>query len=179
MNFNSIICSIGKFKSARFNFSKTHEIKSFTLSTSRTLTVNIIVVGRKNGAEDWIDAGCFEYEKRLTGSLNVKTTFVKTDLDLQKAAESAKGLVLALDETGKEMASSEFSVFLYKSLEKGGARVSFLVGGFAGLPVEIKKKYPLISISKMTWTHQMIRLLLTEQLYRACEIHKGSSYHKE
>ncbi len=171
VNFNTIT-------HACKNRTRTH-FNTFSLVTKRPLTVNIFVVGRKNGAEHWIDAGCSEYEKRLTGTLNINTTFVKTDLDLQKAAENTKGLILALDETGKEMTSIDFSVFLYKSLEKGGARVSFLVGGFAGLPVEIKKKYPLISISKMTWTHQMIRLLLTEQLYRACEIHKGSNYHKE
>ncbi len=145
----------------------------------RFLTVNIIVVGRKNGAEDWISDGCAEYEKRLTNSLNIHTTFVKSNEDLIKHAGNAKGTVLALDESGKEYGSIEFSKLVYTSLEKGGANMAFVIGGFAGLPQEIKQKYPLISLSKMTWTHQMVRLLLTEQIYRAAEIRKGSSYHKE
>ena len=81
--------------------------------------------------------------------------------------------------TGPEYTSVEFSKVFYKSVEKGGATVSFIIGGFAGLPPAIKDTYPLLSLSKLTWTHQMVRLLLTEQVYRAVEIYKGSEYHKE
>lgn len=149
------------------------------LGVTKLLTVNIVIEGRKSGAEDWINDGCVEYEKRLTNSLTVNTIFVKTNADLVSWAANAKGVVIALDESGKEHSSVDFSSFLYKSFEKGGARVSFLIGGFAGLPSEIRSKYPLVSLSRMTWTHQMARLLLTEQLYRAAEIRKGTSYHKE
>jgi 23S rRNA (pseudouridine1915-N3)-methyltransferase len=90
-----------------------------------------------------------------------------------------KGVILALDESGKEYTSREFEKVLYKSFEEGGAHVTFIIGGFSGLPTEIKKKYPLISLSKMTWTHQFARLLLVEQIYRSTEIHKGSGYHKD
>ena len=70
---------------------------------------------------------------------------------------------------------------LYKKLEEGGATLTFVIGGFAGLPQDVKddKTIPLISLSKMTWTHQMCRLLLIEQVYRASEIHRGSGYHKD
>lgn len=64
-------------------------------------------------------------------------------------------------------------------LEEGGAQLSFIVGGFDGLPDKIKIKYPLISLSNLTWTHQMARLLLIEQIYRATEIRKNSKYHKD
>ena len=145
----------------------------------RCLTVNIVIVGRKNGGDNWISDGCDEYEKRLTNSLHLQTCFVKTDAELVKYAGSAKGVVLALDESGKECTSTEFSKLVFNSLEEGGARLTFLIGGFAGLPTEIKSTHKLVSLSKMTWTHQMARLLLSEQIYRAAEIHKGSAYHKE
>lgn len=86
---------------------------------------------------------------------------------------------MALDENGKQFDSIQFSKTLYDGFEDGGAHVSFIIGGFAGLPQEIRDNFPLISLSQMTWTHQMARLLLIEQIYRAYEIRKGSNYHKE
>mmetsp|Transcript_19716 Transcript_19716/g.32950 ORF Transcript_19716/g.32950 Transcript_19716/m.32950 type:complete len:197 (+) Transcript_19716:16-606(+) len=147
--------------------------------TKRYLTTNIIVVGKKNGVEDWISEGYAEYEKRLKPTMKIQTTFLKNDDELIKAAKSSRGYVVALDEKGNQFSSKEFSSFYYTGLEKGGATVSFLIGGFAGLPEEIRSTVPLISLSKMTWTHSMARLLLIEQIYRAVEIHKGSGYHKD
>lgn len=145
----------------------------------RHLTTNIIVVGKKNGGEEWISNGYAEYEKRLKPIMNIQTTFLKSDEELVKAAQASKGCIIALDERGKQHTSVEFTNLLYSSFEKGGSHVSFIVGGFAGLPDEIRNKYPLISLSKLTWTHTMARLLLAEQIYRATEIRKGSGYHKD
>lgn len=145
----------------------------------RALTTNIIVVGKRNGGEEWISSGYAEYEKRLKPIMTLQTTFLKSDEELIQAAKASKGYIIALDEKGKQHASIEFTELLYSSFEKGGATVSFIIGGFAGLPAEIRNNYPLISLSKMTWTHTMARLLLTEQIYRATEIRKGSGYHKD
>jgi 23S rRNA (pseudouridine1915-N3)-methyltransferase len=137
-------------------------------------------VGKKNAAEAFVTEGCNEYEKRLTPVMKVNTNFLKSDDALVEAAKSSKGTIFALDENGTEYTSREFSAFVYKGLEDGGASLTFIIGGFSGLPVEIKNGgYKLISLSKMTWTHQMARLLLMEQLYRAMEIRKGSGYHKD
>lgn len=84
-----------------------------------------------------------------------------------------------MDETGKQLTSNDFSSYVFKSFEDGGASISFIIGGAEGLPTIIRSNYPLISLSLMTWTHQMARLLLIEQVYRAVEIKKGSKYHKE
>ena len=65
-----------------------------------------------------------------------------------------------------------------QQLEKGGARITFAIGGAEGFSEEVKKSYPLISLSPLTFTHQMTRLILIEQIYRATEILKGSKYHK-
>lgn len=148
-------------------------------TTSRSLTTNIIVVGKRNGGEEWISSGYAEYEKRLKPIMNIQTTFLKSDEELVRAADGCKGCIIALDERGKQHTSVEFTDLLYSSFEKGGSTVSFIIGGFAGLPSEIRNKYPLISLSKLTWTHTMARLLLVEQIYRATEIRKGSGYHKD
>lgn len=147
--------------------------------TQRQLTTNLIVVGKRNGGEEWISSGYAEYEKRLKPIMTLHTTYLKSDDELIQATKSSKGFTIALDEKGKQLTSLEFTEMLYSSFEKGGATVNFIVGGFAGLPAEIRSNYPLISLSKLTWTHTMARLLLTEQIYRATEIRKGSGYHKE
>ena len=111
--------------------------------------------------------------------MTLTTTYFKSDEDLVVASRGLRGIAFALDETGKELTSREFSKTMYKAFEDGGTHVAFIIGGFSGLPQEIKDRYPLLSLSKMTWTHQMARLLLLEQIYRAAEIHKGSGYHKD
>lgn len=147
--------------------------------TRRQLTTNIIVVGKKNGGEQWISEGYAEYEKRLKPIMNLQTIFLKSDEELIRATQASKGCIIALDERGKQHTSVEFTELFYSSVEKGGSHVSFIIGGFAGLPDEIRNHYQLISLSKLTWTHTMARLLLTEQIYRATEIRKGSGYHKD
>jgi 23S rRNA (pseudouridine1915-N3)-methyltransferase len=150
--------------------------------TQRWLTVNIMVVGKKNSVESYIQEGCDEYEKRLRPTMKLQTHFLKDDEALVKAVGAAKGSTFAMDENGQQYSSRAFSKQIFKSLEDGGATVNFVIGGFAGLPQEIKDarpRIPLISLSTMTWTHQMARLLLVEQIYRSCEINKGSSYHKD
>lgn len=143
------------------------------------LTTNIVVVGKKNSVEPWIVDGISEYEKRLRPIMNLNTIYTKNDEELINCCQSMKGTIIALDEKGKIYTSKEFSDYYYKSLELGGATCTFVIGAFDGLPPAIRDKYPLISLSKMTWTHQMARLLLIEQIYRAAEIRKGSGYHKE
>jgi 23S rRNA (pseudouridine1915-N3)-methyltransferase len=149
--------------------------------TRRWLTTNIAVVGKKNSVEGWIASGIAEYEKRLRPVLSLNTIFLKNDDELVEYCARCRDLVIALDEGGKDMTSKEFSDYLYKSFELGGASVCFVIGGAEGLPASIRSStsYPKISLSSMTWTHQMSRLLLIEQIYRATEIRKGSSYHKD
>ncbi len=153
--------------------------KSIFNTIKCNLTTNIIICGKKNGAETFVSEGCIEYEKRLKPFIQFKTTFVKTDEDLVVASNNLKGKTFALDEHGIEYNSIQFSEILYKGFEDGGTHVNFIIGGYSGLPHDIKLKYPLISLSKMTWPHQFVRLLLTEQIYRAVEIKKGSDYHKD
>lgn len=146
---------------------------------TRSLTTNIVVVGKKNSVEPWINEGVNEYEKRLRVSMTLNTIFLKTNDELIDHCKLARGSVIAMDENGKQFTSRNFSEYFYKGLEDGGATINFIIGGFDGLPDEILNAYPTISLSSMTWTHQMARLLLVEQIYRASEIRKGSAYHKD
>ena len=95
-----------------------------------------------------------------------------------KAAGDAR-LVL-LDERGKEFRSLEFAAWLQEALGRGGKDLVFVIGGAYGFSREVyDRASALISLSRMTFSHQMVRVIFTEQLYRACTILKGEPYHHE
>ena len=93
----------------------------------------------------------------------------------KKLLEKAKGYIIALDERGREMTSREFASFVQKH-----PFITFLIGGADGLSEEIREKSNfLLSLSKMTLQHDVARIVLLEQLYRADQIIKGTPYHRE
>ena len=88
--------------------------------------------------------------------------------------------VILLDEKGQEFSSKQFSNFLNKKMVGGQQHLVFIVGGPYGFSEEIcLRSNENISLSRMTYSHQMIRLLFTEQLYRAYTILKGEPYHHD
>lgn len=166
------ICAVHAFRILR-------PFSSFRGCTDlHAVTSNIFIVGKRSVSEGWIGAGCAEYEKRLSPILHIQTTFVKSNEDLVKAVRGCKGVVFALDETGRSLSSSEFADEFFSSLQQGSSHVDFVIGGHDGLPPQLKSGLPLISLSRLTWPHQLARLLLIEQIYRAFEIRKGSAYHR-
>jgi 23S rRNA (pseudouridine1915-N3)-methyltransferase len=91
----------------------------------------------------------------------------------------SSGTVVALDEKGKQISSSEFSRWLESELNGGGRSITFIIGGPEGLSRKISERARMVlSIGKMTWTHEMCRALLLEQVYRALCIVRGIPYHK-
>ena len=89
-------------------------------------------------------------------------------------------IVVLLDEHGREMRSTEFATFLNRQFISGGKTLVFIVGGPFGFDPSVKKQASFIlSLSRMTFSHQMVRLFFTEQLYRALSILRGESYHHE
>jgi 23S rRNA (pseudouridine1915-N3)-methyltransferase len=97
----------------------------------------------------------------------------------QFTSDNATTIVL-LDEKGQEMKSTEFATYLQKQMNMGTKNLLFLVGGAYGFSDNLKQMYKnKISISKMTFSHQMIRLLFTEQVYRAFTIINNFPYHNE
>lgn len=88
--------------------------------------------------------------------------------------------LIVLDEKGKDFRSVEFSNFLQKKMNSGIKQLVFVIGGPYGFSEEVyKKAQGKISLSKMTFSHQMIRLFFTEQVYRAFTILKNEPYHHE
>jgi 23S rRNA (pseudouridine1915-N3)-methyltransferase len=88
--------------------------------------------------------------------------------------------VVLLDERGKELRTSEFSSILEKTFFLPKKRLLFIIGGAWGFSEELYKRADYkLSLSKMTFPHQLVRLLFLEQLYRAFTIIKGEPYHHE
>lgn len=138
------------------------------------LKVKVLSIGKTK--EKWLEEALQEYLKRLSPVLTIEFLLYKTNTQLE--AQAAKeNCIICLDPNGKMVSSEEFAAILISNLEKGGSKIAFVIGGPEGLPISLKEK-PLISFSKMTFTHQICRLILVEQIYRAIELQKGSKYHK-
>jgi len=86
---------------------------------------------------------------------------------------------IALDVKGKELDSNEFAEFLGKNLNQG-RKICFVLGGPLGLSPEVLKKCEFsLSLSKLTFTHELARIVLLEQIYRGFQILGGTKYHKD
>lgn len=86
--------------------------------------------------------------------------------------------VILLDEKGKHYSSEQFAEFLQKRFNQGGKCVVFVIGGAYGFSEELyQRAQGKLSLSSMTFSHQMIRMIFFEQLYRAMTIQKGEPYH--
>jgi len=88
--------------------------------------------------------------------------------------------IVILDEKGREYSTMEFSVWLEKSFMLQKKRILFVIGGAWGFSEEVRKRADMnLSLSRLTFSHQMVRLLFLEQLYRAFTIIKGEPYHHQ
>lgn len=139
------------------------------------LKLKIFSVGKTK--EKWLDEAFNEYVKRLKPSVSIECAWAKENAQLVEWAQKEDSY-LCLDPAGRLFTSEEWAHFLTQQWEKGGARLTLIIGGAEGLPPELKQKGILISLSPLTFTHQITRLVLIEQIYRTIEIQKGSHYHK-
>ncbi|MBS1788515.1 MAG: 23S rRNA (pseudouridine(1915)-N(3))-methyltransferase RlmH [Acidobacteria bacterium] len=88
-------------------------------------------------------------------------------------------VVVLLDERGTEKTSTELAEFIRVQQQSGIKRLAFIIGGFAGVSSDVKARATVrLSLSKMTLTHELARVILTEQVYRAFTILAGLPYHK-
>lgn len=156
------------------------------------MKITLLVVGKTTDSH--IEALIQEYQKRLTHYLpftlqvipELKNTKSLTS-EQQKQAEGelilrtitpATDLIL-LDEHGKEYRSIEFADYIQKRMSSG-RDVVFVVGGPYGFSEAVyQRANGKISLSKMTFSHQMVRLFFVEQIYRAMTILRGEPYHHE
>lgn len=137
--------------------------------------LRILSIGKTK--EPWLEDAIAEYLKRLQHVLTIEFVWAKSDDQLVQLA-SKESLLICLDSEGKMMTSEQFSTFIIKKFEEGGSRLAIVIGGPEGLPEPLRQHPLKISLSLMTFTHQLVRLILIEQLYRAFEIDKGTGYHK-
>lgn len=159
------------------------------------MNIEIIVVGKLK--EKYLKAGISEYMKRLDAYAKVKVIELadeptkenmspaEEEAVLAKEAEriqakldpSRKVIVLAIE--GKLISSEELAATLDNYATYGQSKVSFIIGGSLGLHPFIKRQADLsISFGRITLPHQLTRLVLVEQIYRAFRINHGHSYHK-
>ena len=153
----------------------------------------LLVIGKTDAA--FIREGIAEYEKRLMRYLpyemkilpDAKNARNMTE-NLQKEKEGelileqlqAGDWVVLLDEKGKQYTSVGFADYLAQKMLMGIKRLVFVIGGPYGFAESVyQRTNEKISLSKMTFSHQMVRMIFTEQIYRAMTILKGEPYHHE
>ncbi|MFI3240518.1 MAG: 23S rRNA (pseudouridine(1915)-N(3))-methyltransferase RlmH [Bacteroidales bacterium] len=157
------------------------------------MRITLLVVGKTNNS--YLTEGIKEYTKRLSFYINFNIEYVadiKNTKNLstmqQKTMEGEiilKNLdksdyVVLLDERGKEFTSTQFSQYIEKKMQTVSKRLVFIIGGpygFSDAVYDFAKEK--ISLSKMTYSHEMIRLFFTEQLYRAMTIMNNEPYHHD
>jgi len=151
------------------------------------LKVNIVCVGSIK-EKFYVDA-INEYKKRLSrfctltitevNELSEQTTNKKIELESQSLLRAVKGQVFVLDRCGKELSSPDLAELLKKTADSGISEVSFVIGGSNGVSEELlSKSKQNISFGKITFPHQLFRVVLLEQIYRAFSILNNSPYHK-
>ena len=155
------------------------------------MKITLILNGKTE--DDYIVKGFSIYENRLKHYISFETIVIPAlkntkalSVEQQKQKEGeliikniqTSDKLILLDENGKEFNSVGFSEFIQKEMNSGIKNLVFVVGGPYGFSDEIyKRANGKISLSKMTFSHQMVRLFFVEQLYRAMTILKHEPYH--
>jgi 23S rRNA (pseudouridine1915-N3)-methyltransferase len=115
-----------------------------------------------------------EFEKRLPKYCRLEVFELKDSAKASDFLPKLKGYIIGLDASGVQFSSEQLADFLKKQSD-----VTFVIGTPQGLPVEIKQKCDmLLSLSRMTFPHDLARVVLAEQVYRAFTILKNEKYHK-
>lgn len=160
------------------------------------IAVNLITVGKLK--ENYWRLACDEYTKRLGAFCKVNTVELNeyrisdnpSDKEIENAlSEEAKAMLtylnakgaynIAMCIEGKRLSSEALSKTVEKCGVDGFSTVNFFIGSSFGISADIKNKCNLrLSMSEMTFPHQLARVMLLEQIYRAFQISKGTKYHK-
>ncbi len=155
------------------------------------MSVTILCMGKTR--ERFIQEGISKYVRYLKPYADIEIKELKEEkirdlkdapLIRKKEAEKifkavpAHAVLVALDERGREFTSHEFAEFLNEALESGVREMVFVVGGAMGLDESVTGRAKrVVALSRWTLTHEMARLVLLEQIYRAFTILQGKTYH--
>lgn len=159
------------------------------------MKIKLITVGKLK--EKYLKDGISEYQKRLSRFCKFETvelpdektpdnaSIAENQAILSKEGErilskiADREFVIALAIEGEQFPSEKFSQILADTTVKGFSDITFIIGGSLGLAPEVKKRSNLLmSFGKLTLPHQLMKLVLIEQIYRAFMIQQGSPYHK-
>lgn len=147
-----------------------------------------LAVGRKH--EDWVLGGIQRYEKRLKPPFKLEWVLLPhssregSEARLEESERIHKHLkgddiVILLDERGEDFTSPQLSKILDESLSRS-QRIVLVIGGAYGVTDELRSRASKVwSLSKLVFPHQLVRLMLTEQIYRSQEISSGGPYHHD
>jgi 23S rRNA (pseudouridine1915-N3)-methyltransferase len=138
----------------------------------------ITILGVGKTKEPWLDEAVAEYIGRLAQGVRFEFRSFEDTKKLEEALVK-ESLVILLEQKGKMLTSRQFSEFLFLAFARGSEKIIFAIGGPEGFSEEIRQKYPRLSLSRLTHTHQICRLILAEQLFRAFEIRKHGPYTEE
>jgi 23S rRNA (pseudouridine1915-N3)-methyltransferase len=154
------------------------------------MKVQLIAIG--DNEEGWLSAGFRTYEQRLTHYLSFETILIPSPKNKTKTREAilegeanlilkkippADYLIL-LDSGGREFGSEDLALHISKLFNMPGKKIVFLLGGAYGFAPAIYERAQMkLSLSRLTFNHQLARLVFLEQLYRAMTILKGEKYH--
>lgn len=159
------------------------------------IKVSIICVGKLK--EQYWRQACGEYEKRMSRFADFSIVEVdeeklpdnpsqsQIDNTLQKEGERIlskipkNSLIAAMCIEGKQYSSEQLTEIIFNNADYGSGIISFVIGGSWGLSDDVKKAAGIrLSMSKMTFPHQLARVMLSEQIYRSFNIHSNTKYHK-
>ena len=149
---------------------------------------DLIAIGKMNAA--YFAQGVAEYQKRLGGFCNFRIIELPevqiadknaSDKQIAKALqkEGEGAYLVALCVEGRQMSSEDLAAMIAERAMSGAGNMAFVIGSSHGLDDSVKRAAQArISLGRITLPHQLARLVLTEQLYRACTINAGMKYHK-
>ena len=140
-----------------------------------------ISVGKQNDSD--IADAVLDYTKRIARYFSVEWKLIPTS-DKEKEGEAilknfdSGDFVVALDDKGKEMTTEELAGFIEKRMNASDKRIAFIIGGAYGFSENVYQRANFKwSLSKLTFPHQLVRLILSESLYRAISVIKKEPYH--
>ena len=143
--------------------------------------IRIIACGK--ASKGWVFDGVSEYEKRLKKPFDVSFEFFEEE-KLAKYLEkwpfdSVSDFVILLDERGENLSSPELSLRL-SACFNSSREVAMIIGGAYGVSDTVRERADLVwSVSRLVFPHELMRVILAEQIYRAQEIARGGKYHHE
>lgn len=154
------------------------------------MNVRILMLGKNKG--DYIENGVADFVKKLRPYCQLELIYIKDERvhkDINKVLNKeseriskyleAGDFLVILDEKGKSFSSEEAADYFEKLKDEGRGNLTFLIGSAHGLSTGVKEQADLLlSLSTMTMNHQIIRLVLLEQIYRIFSIQRGTAYHK-